>query len=148
YKDDASRALRLKEQAHSRFLDVHAIGDEFCGDAGSSEDGADDAGIAVRKRAHGVVHVDRVMRTLMEGGEGLLKGGVGMTYPNNHSGFLRGINARNSSEKFRRDGDDAGMATSGGNKLRQQLGGRQLQPFQGMNAAAHRADERSFEVDP
>jgi len=63
-----------------------------------------------------------------------------VTHPHDQPGFSGGINAEQGAKKFRRDGEDQGVAAGRGNKPFQQIRRWQLQPFRGLNAAANGAE--------
>ena len=145
-EDDAVGSFGLQQDFHGDFVDVNAVGDEFGGKFGSGEDGADDAGIAVGERAHGVVNVGGVVRAVSDGGASLFVGGVGVADGNDHAEAARGVNTRHSTEKFGSDGEDAGVAGCGVEELLEEIGGGRLEKFGAVDTTSLFAEEGAFEV--
>ncbi len=113
----------MQEQTHGRFFDVNTVGNKLGGDFGRSEHGADDAAIAVRERAHGIVDVDGMACAVRDSRAGLLVGGVGVAPGDDNARITRRVHAGDSAEQLRSNGENAGIAGRSLQEALQQLRG-------------------------
>src|SRR5712671_1563235 len=101
----------------------------------------------MRERSHGVVDMDGVARAMRDSRAGLLVGSIRVAHGDDNTCLSRGVNARDSPEQLRSNGEDAGFAGRSLHESLQQFGVRQLYPLGGMHAATRLVDERAFVVN-
>src|ERR1700732_707397 len=88
----------------------------------------------------------RVIRAVSDSGASLLVVGFGMADANDHASFYCGVDAWHGAEQFRRECENARVATRGSDKPGQQFRRRKSKPLGGMHAAPDLAQKWSFEM--
>src|SRR6266436_9533207 len=101
----------------------------------------------MRERPHGVVDMDSVARAMRDSRAGLLVGSIRVAHGDDNTCLSRGVNARDSAEQLRSDGEDAGFAGRSLHEPLQQFRVRELHPLGGMHTATRLVDEGTFVVN-
>jgi len=121
---------------------VHAISDHFGRDFRISQNRADDSGIAMRERPHGVEHMHGVARSRLYRRARLIVVRVGVADGGDDFGGNGIFDQRLRARNFRSDSDNFHQAIGRVEKLLQDLNRRAGDRLRGMHAAARLADER------
>src|SRR5882724_10248856 len=101
----------------------------------------------MRERPHGVVDMDGVARAMCDSRASLLVGSIRVAHGDDTTWLSRGVNARDSPEQLRSDGEDAGLAGRSLHESLQQFGVRELHPLGGMHPPARLVNEGTFGVN-
>src|SRR5258707_8002205 len=101
----------------------------------------------MRERPHSVVDMDGVARAMRDSRAGLLVGSIRVAHGDDNTCLSRGVNAWDSAEQLRSDGEDTGLAGRSLHESLQQFGVRELHPLGGMHAPTRLVDEGTFVVN-
>ncbi len=126
---------------------MNAVRDDVGGDAGIGEHGGDDAGIAMRERAHGIEGVGGVASAGSDGALGEGEIGVGMSEADADSAGDGGGDHLEGAIEFGSDGEHADAASGGLPEALERFDARREEMLGRMDSATHMADERTFEVN-
>ncbi len=139
-------SLRAQEEAHHIWMHVDAVGNDLGGKARVGEHGAENAGLAMVERAHGVKGVRSMAGASGNAGFGFLARGVGMAEADadtfrarigDHGWSVLGLGS---------NGHHLDVAARGLPELLEELDGGLLDVFRRMHAFFRVADERTFEM--
>ena len=134
------------EQSHRVGIEMHAVDDHLQHDVRAHECGTDDAGIAVRERAHGIEHVGDGANAPVEGRVRLGRRRVAVAERDRDATRMEEVDEGERSGKLRCEGDEPDLA-----RLEQALEQRSIRiapARRRMCPEALRRDERPFEMHP
>ena len=125
-------------------MDVHAVDDQADPDPIVREGDADQSGLAVMQRGHGVEQVRHPPHAGVDAGLGLSRGGAGVTGGHHHPAIDQGADHVEGAGQFRGQGDDRdpGVRRPAGDRVHV----RRSQAVDRMGAAMGGSEERPLEV--
>ena len=127
--------------------DVDAVADEFGVEVPVVENDAEDAGLAMIERAHGIEGVSCGDSTGLDGGTGFSCGGVGVADRDANTQRRGVLDELEGAGFFRSDGQDANVAAGGAPETIEGGDARGKDVRGWMHAALEVRDEGTFEVN-